>query len=65
MATLKWVQESDIDWRYTASRSPAEVCLQIIRGGKPQQNGFIESFNGKLRPSHACKHALPGSGRTP
>ncbi|AML53775.1 integrase [Falsihalocynthiibacter arcticus] len=36
MAILKWVQKSDIDWHYIAP-------------GKPQQNGFIESFNGKLR----------------
>ena len=38
MAILKWVQESDVDWHYIAP-------------GKPQQNGFIESFNAKLRPS--------------
>ena len=36
MAILKWVQETGIDWNYIAP-------------GKPQQNGFIESFNGKLR----------------
>lgn len=36
MAILKWVQETGIDWHYIAP-------------GKPQQNGFIESFNGKLR----------------
>jgi putative transposase len=36
MAILKWVQETDVDWHYIAP-------------GKPQQNGFIESFNGKLR----------------
>ncbi len=36
MAILKWVQESDVDWHYIAP-------------GKPQQNGFIENFNGKLR----------------
>ena len=35
MAILKWVQESDVDWHYIAP-------------GKPQQNGFIESFNGCL-----------------
>jgi putative transposase len=49
MAILKWVQKTGIDWHYIAP-------------GKPQQNGFIESFNGKLRPSHACERALPGSG---
>ena len=36
MAILKWVQNTGIDWHYIAP-------------GKPQQNGFIESFNGKLR----------------
>ena len=36
MAILKWVQDTRIDWHYIAP-------------GKPQQNGFIESFNGKLR----------------
>ncbi len=25
------------------------VCGQTTRGGKPQQNGLIESFNGSLR----------------
>ena len=35
-AILKWVQETAIDWHYIAP-------------GKPQQNAFIESFNGKLR----------------
>jgi putative transposase len=23
------------------------------------QNGFVESFNGRMHPSRACKHALP------
>lgn len=36
MAILKWVQDNDIDWH----------CIQP---GKPTQNTFIESFNGKLR----------------
>ena len=36
MAILKWVQDTGIDWHYVAP-------------GKPRQNGFIESFNGKLR----------------
>jgi putative transposase len=36
MAILKWGQDTGIDWHYIAP-------------GKPQQNGFIESFNGKLR----------------
>jgi putative transposase len=36
MAILRWVQETGIDWHYIAP-------------GKPTQNAFIESFNGKLR----------------
>ena len=36
MVILKWVQDTGIDWHY--------IALE-----KPQQNGFIESFNGKLR----------------
>ena len=36
MAILKWVQDIGIDWHYIAP-------------GKPQKNGFTESFNGKLR----------------
>lgn len=36
MAILKWSQDSNIDWHYIAP-------------GKPTQNAFIESFNGRLR----------------
>ncbi len=36
MAILRWSQERGIAWHYIAP-------------GKPQQNGFSESFNGKLR----------------
>lgn len=36
MAILRWVQKTRIDWHYIAP-------------GKPTQNAFIESFNGKLR----------------
>jgi putative transposase len=33
---LRWSQEHGIEWRYIAP-------------GKPQQNAFVESFNGRLR----------------
>lgn len=33
---LTWADESRVDWHYIAP-------------GKPQQNGFVESFNGRLR----------------
>jgi putative transposase len=36
MAILKWCQEAGVDWHYIAP-------------GKPQQNAFVESFNGRLR----------------
>jgi putative transposase len=35
-AILRWSQASGIDWHYIAP-------------GKPQQNAFVESFNGRLR----------------
>ncbi len=35
-AILKWAGDNDVEWHY-------------IDPGKPQQNGFIESFNGSLR----------------
>jgi len=36
MAILRWCQETKIEWHYIAP-------------GKPTQNAFIESFNGRLR----------------
>lgn len=36
MAILRWCQERGIGWHYIAP-------------GKPQQNAFVESFNGRLR----------------
>jgi putative transposase len=35
-AILAWQQQRDIEWHYIAP-------------GKPIQNGFVESFNGRLR----------------
>ena len=35
-AILKWTNENDVEWHY-------------LDPGKPQQNAFIESFNGSLR----------------
>ena len=35
-AILKWANENDVEWHY----------IDLV---KPQQNGFIESFNGSLR----------------
>jgi putative transposase len=36
MAVLRWCQNTGVEWHYIAP-------------GKPQQNAFIESFNGRLR----------------
>ena len=36
MAILRWSQKTGVEWHYIAP-------------GKPQQNAFIESFNGRLR----------------
>ncbi len=36
MAVRNWCQNTAVDWHYIAP-------------GKPMQNGFVESFNGKLR----------------
>ena len=36
MAILRWCQNTSVEWHYIAP-------------GKPQQNAFIESFNGRLR----------------
>ena len=36
LAILRWTQDQRIEWHYIAP-------------GKPQQNGYVESFNGRLR----------------
>jgi putative transposase len=61
MAILRWCQDTGVEWHYIAP-------------GKPQQNAFIESFNGRLRDellnetlfgslAHA-RAALPNGGST-
>jgi putative transposase len=44
-AMLKWAEENDVEWHY-------------IQPGKPQQNGFMESFNGKLRDECLNEHVF-------
>jgi len=44
-AVLKWAQENGVEWHYIAP-------------GKPQQNGFAESFNGKLRDECLNEHVF-------
>jgi putative transposase len=50
-AMLRWQEETGVAWHY-------------IQPGKPQQNGFVESFNGRLRDEllnetlfHSLSHA--------
>ena len=44
-AILKWAEANDVEWHYIAP-------------GKPQQNGFMESFNGKLRDECLNEHVF-------
>ena len=44
-AVLKWAEENGVEWHYIAP-------------GKPQQNGFMESFNGKLRDECLNEHVF-------
>ena len=47
-AMLKWTKENGVEWHYIAP-------------GKPQQNGFMESFNGKLRDECLTSMCSPHS----
>ena len=42
-AILKWQQDRSLEWHYIAP-------------GKPMQNGFVESFNGRLRDECLNEH---------
>lgn len=42
-AILKWQQDTRVEWHYIAP-------------GKPMQNGFVESFNGRLRDECLNEH---------
>ena len=42
-AILTWLQDRDVEWHYIAP-------------GKPMQNGFVESFNGRLRDECLNEH---------
>jgi putative transposase len=51
-AILGWADETDVGWHYIAP-------------GKPQQNSFIESFNGRLRDellNETLFRSLPHAG---
>jgi transposase InsO family protein len=52
-AILGWADQTGVGWHYIAP-------------GKPQQNGFIESFNGRLRDellNETLFKSLPHAGR--
>ena len=51
-AILKWADQNGVPWHY-------------IDPGKPQQNAFIESFNGSLRDELLERGDLRHSGRRP
>ena len=42
-AILKWLEVRKVDWHYIAP-------------GKPMQNGFVESFNGRMRDEGLNEH---------
>jgi putative transposase len=44
-AMLRWAEDTGVEWHYIAP-------------GKPQQNGFMESFNGKLRDECLNEHVF-------
>ena len=45
-AILEWTNRTGVAWHYIAP-------------GKPQQNGFVESFNGRLRDECLNEHLFP------
>ena len=45
-AILRWSQERRVEWHYIAP-------------GKPMQNGFVESFNGRMRDECLNEHLFP------
>ena len=45
-AMLQWQEERKVEWHYIAP-------------GKPMQNGFVESFNGRLRDECLNEHLFP------
>ena len=45
-AILKWQEDRKVDWHYIAP-------------GKPMQNGFVQSFNGRMRPSRQIASQSP------
>ncbi len=59
-AVLRWQQDTGVEWHYIASHCPTAVCLQTARGGKPIQNAFVESLNGRFRDECLNEHLFRG-----
>ena len=51
-AILAWQEERGVEWHYIAP-------------GKPMQNGFVESFNGRLRDECLNEHLFANLKRGP
>ena len=51
-AILAWQEERGVEWHYIAP-------------GKPMQNGFVESFNGRLRDECLNEHLFANLNRGP
>jgi putative transposase len=51
-AILTWQEELGIEWHYIAP-------------GKPMQNGFVESFNGRLRDECLNEHLFANLNEAP
>jgi putative transposase len=54
-AILKWQEDRKVDWHYIAPAARQRM-LACARGGKPMQNGFFESFNGRMRDECLNEH---------
>ena len=54
-AALKWQEDRKVEWHYIAPGPPLGVALQTP-AGQGMQNGFVESFNGRLRDECLNEH---------
>jgi putative transposase len=59
-AMLVWQEDRGVEWHYIASPCPTAVCKQTAIGGKPVQNAFVESLNGRFRDECLNEHSFRG-----
>ncbi len=45
---LAWCRDNDVDWHFIAPLAGSGLLANRERG-KPMQNGFVESFNDRMR----------------